>query len=105
MCNYIARDFMLLVWKYLHFVHAAFILLPDIKISIILRNGVLITLRSYQIVIKYMAFHTGAEDVFSLQHCRNRLCIISLYIAVTVLRFRNLFENLALSGVFRQVFP
>jgi len=36
-----------------------------------------------------MAFHTGAEDVFSLQQFKNSFYIISLFRAVMVLKFKN----------------
>lgn len=52
-----------------------------------------------------MAFHTEAEDVFSLQHFKNRFCIITLFRAAMVLKFKNLFENLALSGAYKQFHP
>lgn len=51
-----------------------------------------------------MTFHTGAEDVFSLQHFKYRFCKIALFREVMILKCKNFFENIALSGMYKRCF-
>lgn len=68
-------------------------------------DGVLTTLCSKQIVIISMAFHTGAEGVFSLQRFKSRFSAISLFRAVMVLVLRIFLKTLPFQGASKQFFP
>lgn len=74
MGNHTAKGCMLPVWE------ADLTLLPDIKINVMESiDGILITLCSWQFAVTYVAFHTGTEDVFLLQHFKNRFCILAFF--------------------------
>lgn len=45
-----------------------------------------------------MTFHTGAEDVFSLQHFKYRFCIIVLFREVMILKCKNFLKTLLFQG-------